>query len=154
MVLNDKEVWAAYRSKRRPCLVLREPSMSVAKELIRGKSKNSVAPTILLAPYYGADENLKRAGYSEEFRVRVRHCEYPQFFWDKIPVQGSDESILRLDHMQASGAHHQAYKLTDYKLSEEALDILDDQINWLIYGGISKDSIILDYRQLIEQNYR
>lgn len=152
MPLYNKEVWTAYRAKGRPCLVLREASQSVPKELTRGKSNHSVAPTLLLAPYYGADENSKRAGYSEEFRTRVRHCEYPQFLWDKLPINGSDESILRLDHMLSSGAHHQAYKISEYKLSEEAMGIVDEQINWLIYGGLSKDSIILDYRELIEQS--
>ncbi len=153
MPLFDNEVWAAYRAKKRPCLVIRESSQQVDKELTRGKSNSSVAPTITVAPYYGADEGSKRAGYSEGFRERVRHCEYPQFFWDKLPIQGANESILRLDHMLPSGAHHQAYRLTDYKLSSEAMSLVDALITWLIYGGIPEDSIILDYRKLIQESY-
>jgi hypothetical protein len=36
MPLFDHEVWAAYRAKKRPCLVIREASQQVDKELTRG----------------------------------------------------------------------------------------------------------------------
>ncbi|RUQ78588.1 hypothetical protein [Legionella septentrionalis] len=149
----ENEVWAAYRAKKRPCIVLREASSNVDKSLTQGKANHSVAPTITIAPYYGADENGKRAGYTQEFRERVRHCEYPQFLWDKLPVGNVDESILRLDHSQPYGAHSKAIQLTDYKLSPDALDILDDLISWITKGGVSEDSILLTYREAIEKTF-
>ncbi|MGH8558171.1 MAG: hypothetical protein ACRESZ_12055, partial [Methylococcales bacterium] len=92
----------------------------------------------------------KRAGYSPEFVERVRHCEYPQFHWDKLPISGADESILRLDHLQPFGAHHNSYKVSDFMLNNDAMDILDDLLRWLIWGGVEEGSMILDYRQLID----
>ena len=51
---------------------------------------------------------------------RTRHREYPQFFWDQLPISGVEESILRLDHLQPIGNHHNAYQLSEYKLNNDA----------------------------------
>lgn len=154
MTQNPGEVWAAYRAKRRPCLVIGSSNPTVDKNLTKGKPNHATAPTILMAPYYGADENGQRAGYSEPFRERVRHCEYPQFVWDCLPIPtGPTESILRLDHIQPIGTNYNSYKLSSYKLSEEALDIIDEQINWLLYSGVPEDSLIAMYREEIESTF-
>lgn len=153
MPLHGNEIWAAYRAKKRPCIVLGSECPVVDSSLIRGKPKNSTAPTILMAPYYGADQNGKRAGYSEEFVERVRHCEYPQFVWDKLPVSGAKESILRLDHLQPLGTHNNSFKLTTFKLSEEALSLIDELLKWMVWGGVEKDSLLLLYRELIEESF-
>ena len=78
MPLHTGEIWAAYRAKKRPCIVLACDSPEVGKSLIAGKPKKQTAPTILVAPYYGADQNGKRSGYKPTFVEAVRHCEYPQ----------------------------------------------------------------------------
>ncbi|MFZ2451610.1 MAG: hypothetical protein WAW36_13925 [Methylovulum miyakonense] len=154
MVLHDNEVWAAYRAKKRPCLVFSADSITVDKELTRGKPNHATAPTFLAAPFYGVDKNIKRAGYSPEFVERVRHCEYSQFHWDKLPISGGpEESILRLDHLQPFGSHHESYKISDFKLSTDAMDILDDLLRWLVWGGVPEKSMILDYRHLMESTF-
>lgn len=147
----ENEVWAAYRAKRRPCLVLGSELQTVEEKLINGKPKTSVALTILVAPYYGIDEKAERAGYSEAFIERVRHCSYPQFLWDKLPGSKVNESILRLDHIHPLGTHYMSYDVWDYKLSDDALLILDELINWVIWGGVQQGSLLLEYRKQIEQ---
>jgi len=77
MTLHEKEVWAAYRAKKRPCLVLSSDGILVDKSLTKGKPSHATAPTFLAAPYYGIEQNVNRAGYSPEFVERVRHCEFP-----------------------------------------------------------------------------
>lgn len=150
MPLNHGEVWAAYRAKKRPCIVLGAGGQPVENELIKGKPKSHTAQTLIVAPYFGADQNGKRAGYSEAFIERVRHCEYPQFFWDQLPTNGAKESILRLDQIQAIGSHHNSYAPTGFKLSTEALIVLDDMYKWLIHGGVEEDSLLAMYRSEIE----
>lgn len=150
MTLHAREIWTAYRAKKRPCLVLGTNSPVVDKALRRGMPKRSTAPVVTAAPYYGADKDGSRAGYNSELVERIRHAEYPQFFWDKLPIPGPEESILRLDHMQPVGTHYNSYELTEYKLSADALDLMDDLLNWLIWGGVPEDSLILDYRERIE----
>ena len=89
MPLNRGEVWAAYRAKVRPCLVLGSiDTPTVESNLVRGMPKYLSAQTILVAPHYGADKNGKRAGYNPEFVERIRHCEYPQFIWNPLPIKG------------------------------------------------------------------
>src|SRR5690606_34576001 len=105
MSLHEGEVWAAYRAKKRPCLVLSNLSQPVDKSLTRGKPNWTTAPTILCARYYGATRGT-RAGFSDEFVTRIRHCEYAQFFWDCLPFPRGEESILRIDQLQPVGTHH------------------------------------------------
>lgn len=150
MPLYRGEVWAAFRAKRRPCLVIGEQCPAVDKSLIQGMPRASTAPTVLVAPYYGADRDGTRAGYNPAFVERIRHCEYPQFMWDMLPLDGGPVvSILRLDQIQPIGTHHNSYKLTGFKLSDSALEILDDLIHWLIWGGFPEDSDLLAYRELM-----
>lgn len=150
----ENEVWAAYRAKKRPCLVLRSNFTHVDPNLKRGKPRHSTAPTITIAPYYGADENGQRSGYTQAFRQRVMHCEYPQFLWDKLPTNNQPkESILRLDHIMPYGANTNSYNLSSYKLSEDAIKIIDDLLIWNTYGGIPEESIIIDYQTQIQAIY-
>ncbi len=151
MPLYGNEVWAAYRAKRRPCLVLGSISPGVSKGLVRGMPNKSTAPTVLVAPYYGADQDGKRAGYNPIFVERVRHCEYPQFLWDKLPLQsGPNESILRLDHLQPIGTHGNSHKFSGYRMSESAIEVVDDLMQWLVWGGVPEDSLVALYRSEIE----
>ncbi|WP_368428031.1 hypothetical protein [Sulfuricaulis sp.] len=154
MPQSGGEVWAAYRAKMRPCLVIGSHNPAVDRALTEGTPKNSTAPTVLVAPYYGVDKDSRRAGYSPEFVERVRHCEYPQFVWDRLPITaGPDESILRLDQLQPISAQDTSYKLSEFKLSDGALEIIDELVHWLIWGGVDRDSLIALYRAEIEKTY-
>lgn len=101
MPLHRGEVWAAYRAKVRPCLVLGSTDAPpVDKQLTMGMPKYMTAPMLLVAPHYGADKDGARTGYNPEFIERIRHCEYPQFVWNPLPILGGPkESILRLDQI-------------------------------------------------------
>ena len=153
MPQHGSEVWVANRAKRRPCLVVGSASKSVNSGLTKGMPNNSTAPTIHVAPYYGVDRDGTRVGYKPEFVERVRHCEYPQFLWDCLPIKGPKESILRLDHIQPIGAHYHSYKVSEYKLSEDALMIVDELITNLVWGGVDEESLIALYRQEIEDTF-
>ncbi len=90
----------------------------------------------------------KRAGYNPELVERIRHCVYPQFFWEKLPLDTeTEESILRLDQIQPIGTHYNGFKHTGYRLSEDALEIFDDWLTWLIWGGLPEDSFILSFQE-------
>lgn len=155
MPLSGGEVWAAYRAKKRPCLVIGSNNPAVDQALIKGTPKNSTAAMVLVAPYYGVDRDGRRAGYKPEFVERVRHCEYPQFVWDRLPTtSGPDESILRLDHLQPIGADGTSYKISEFKLSDGALAIIDELVQWLIWGGVDADGLIALYREEIEATFR
>lgn len=153
MGLHDNEVFAAYRAKKRPCIVFSSDCPGVDRALTLGKPNSSTAPTFLAAPFYGVRSGAKRAGYSDAFVERVRHCEYPQFHWDILPIPGGEESILRLDHLQPFGIHHESYGLSNYMLSSSAMEVLDELIMWMIWGGVEENSYLKMYRQLIEETF-
>ena len=143
----ESERRLVYRAKRRPVLVVSTCGEDIGMDLRVGGVKWQTAPTFLVAPYYGVMQDEKRAGWQPELVKRIRRCEYPQYLWDKLPIPGSTESILRLDHIQPIGKHHNAYEWTPYHLSEEAIDILDEWILWLLTGRLKKDGILSDIRQ-------
>ena len=155
MPLYSGEVWTAYRAKKRPCLVVGSPGPLVDTAVTRGMASHSTAPTILAAPYYGVTRDGARGGYNPAFVERVRHCDYPQFLWDQLPVTGGPgESILRLDHLQPIGTHHNSYQLSEYKLSVSAIEVLDELLRLLIWGEIPEDSLTAMYREQIRSTFR
>jgi hypothetical protein len=153
--LNDGELWTAYRAKKRPCLVIGTEQPDVDNALRRNMPKKLTSPTILVAPYYGADKDGKRAGYNPQLVERIKHAEYPQFLLDQLPIGGGPkESILRFDHIQPIGLHYYAYEHSGYCLSDEAVElILNDWLKWLFYGGLSPDSFLLDFQKEIVSIY-
>ena len=145
--LPQGELWIACRAKKRPCLVIGIKQPEVCGALRRDMPKNLTSPTILVAPYYGVDKDGTRAGYNEKLVERIRHAEYPQFMLDSLPIGGPKESILRLDHIQPIGPHHSACQYSGYCLSDDAVEILNDWLQWFFYGGLPEDSIILDFQK-------
>jgi hypothetical protein len=141
------EVRTLYRSKKRPVLIVSEGGEEVPKELTRGKPKLHTAPTLLVAPYYGGDEEGARAGYRPEFLQRVRQCEFPQFVWDSLPLRGPKQSVLRLDHIQPIGRHHESIEWTEHCLSDDAMEIIDEWITWILNNKLPKNGLIIEARK-------
>lgn len=43
------------------------------------------SPMMLVAPYYGVVQSMRRTGWNPLLVERIRRCAYPQFIWDKLP---------------------------------------------------------------------
>ena len=104
-------------------------------------------PTILVAPYYSAVKKGVSKWY-EPFVDRIKRCEYPQYLWDTLPVQSSQESsILRLDHIQPIGKDRNSYELTDYTLKKSVIEfLLKEWLNWLLTGEVDAGSDLNEIR--------
>lgn len=140
------EVSAVYRAKVRPVLVVSTGGPDLPKPVRRGAAKHQTNPTFLVAPYYGADRGGRTGGWNEALVTRIRRCEYPNYIWDSLPIGGRKESILRLDHLQPIGRHGESFELTRYRLSKDALEILDEWLSWLVKGTLSPDSGLASVR--------
>jgi hypothetical protein len=142
------EARVALRAKKRPALILSMGGSGVPPDLRGGSSANwMTAPTLLVAPYYGAEANQKRAGWKPRLVDRIRHCEFPQYLWDKLPIDGAEFSILRFDHLQPIGHHHETWEVTNYCLSQDALSLVDEWLRWLITGGMDPQALLMDVRE-------
>jgi hypothetical protein len=53
---------------------------------------------------------------------------------------------LRFDHIQPIGRHHNAHEWTSYRLSDEALSVLDEWLVWLFRNQLSADRVLADIR--------
>ncbi len=132
--LHKGENILAYRGKKRPALIISSGGPEISKEITKGKPSWQTAPTILVVPYYGVEQDGRRSGFSEEFIGRVKKAEYPHFHWDNLPISGggNNGSLCRLDHIFPLGKHHDSVEFTEYCLSDEAMLIIDQWLEWLI----------------------
>jgi hypothetical protein len=140
------EVRLLYRAKRRPALVLSIGGSDVPRNLKTGSARHQTNPTLLVAPYYGADQGGATGGWKPEFVTRIRRCEYPQYMWDSLPFKSRKESILRLDHLQPIGKHGKSYELSEFELHPDALEIVDEYLLWLMSGSLP-DGIVSGLRK-------
>lgn len=130
----SRELRTVYRAKKKPVLLIASPNEEPPRHLMKDKPKHLTNPTALIAPYYGRDDTGSRSGYTQAFVNRVRCCEYPQFMWDMLPLEGSHESILRLDHLLPMSTHYIAYKKTGWRLSQEAFELVMEWFEWYYTG--------------------
>lgn len=79
--------------------------------------------------------------------TRIRHAEYPQYVWDKLPLPGAEESVLQLDQIFPVGEDPAGYELKEYRLGDDALVLLDEWILWLFTGSLPEQSILADIRR-------
>ena len=147
MPLYRGERRGIYRVKKRPAILVNSGGQEVPRELRQGSAKYQTSPSILAVPAYGADQDGNRSGFRQELVKRIRRCEYPQYFWDKLPIPGSKDSIIRFDHLQPIGYHHESVEFTEYVLSTDALLIFNEWITWLIQGELPVDGILGDIRE-------
>jgi len=64
-------------------------------------------------------------------------------------MKHGEESILRLDQMHPLGEHHQAFECYGYRLSDAALQIFDEWLNWQIYDTPGENIPL--FRELIAE---
>ncbi len=131
--LPPGEVYAVYRAKVRPCLIISTGGPIPPKE--SGVAPWVTFPTIAVAPYFGADQDGGRGGWRPDFIERIRHAEYPQYVWDKLPLggRGPAESVLRLDQAQPIGRHYNSIEPLPWMLSDDALALVDEWHHWLTF---------------------
>lgn len=139
------------RGKVRPALVVATGGPVVASDLRRGAASWQSNPTLLVAPYYGADVGGTRGGWNPEFVRRIQHAEYSQYLWDNLPIGNTEGSILRLDHVFPVGADPSNWRLTDFTLSSAALEIVDEWLTWHITGGLAEDGALDCARKVLAE---
>lgn len=143
----EGEVRLLYRAKKRPALVLSSGGADIPRSLRTGSARYQTNQTLLAAPYYGADPGGATGGWKPEFVARIRHCEYPQYMWDGLPVGSRRESILRLDHLQPVGKHGKSYELSGFELHPDALEVVDEYLVWLLSGDLPGNTILKELRK-------
>lgn len=136
------------RTKRRPCLILAGVAPTLVTERDgKGQPKWTIAPFALAAPYYSADQD-RRAGYSPALVERIRHGKYRQFFYDRLPLGSTSESILRFDQMFPVSHNWQSHERTGFRLSDKALSLVDEWLVWYATGDL-REGELADYRTLM-----
>lgn len=147
--LREGETYLVRRGKERPVIVLSTGGPVIPGSLARGRNRWQSRPALLAAPYYGADPGGARGGWPTAFIERIRHAEYPQYVWERLPIPGPEESILWLSHLFPIGADAAAYKRTGWRISDEGLDMLDQWFEWLLTGSLDSKSDLGEIRDAL-----
>jgi len=150
LITPPGEVLAVFRAKKRPMLVLSTggPELTSAELKEQGKSWWTHG-MLLAAPYFGADQSGTRGGLNPEFIRRIRHAKFPQYLLDQLPLSGPGFSVLRLDQLQPIGRHHDSYELTSWQLSEDALALVDEWLQWLFTGELDPQGRLPTMRECL-----
>lgn len=148
--LNPGECVAVFRAKRRRPAVVLATSKEVPRQDAPGVSWQR-HPMALVAPYFGVDTGGTRGGWPAAFVQRIRHFQYAQFQYDRLPIGGAAESICRLDQLQPMGLHYKSYELTEWKLSSTALELLQEQLDWLRSGKLREESALWTVRNMVHE---
>lgn len=139
MPLAPGEVYLLRKAKKRPAVVLAGATAPMPLKPT-GAATWQYAPTLLVAPLYGGDQSEKRSGWRSDLVADIRHCHWPQYFYERLPLGGAEESIMRLDNVHPIGRHQDCYQLTEYRLSDQALATVHDYWHWMKTGTLAKDS--------------
>jgi hypothetical protein len=145
--LERGERLIAQRGKVRPAIVVAAPAPAIPGAIRAGSPRYQTAPTVLVAPSFGAVADGTRGGWPAPFVQRIRRCEYPQYHWDRLPVGGAAESIVRLDHIQPVGDHYSGLALTPFRLSDEAMILFDQRLTWYMTGVLAADTDFAEIRE-------
>ncbi|MGA9652559.1 MAG: hypothetical protein WBV96_01485, partial [Polyangia bacterium] len=63
------------------------------------------------------------------------------------PLGDVQESILRLDQIQAIGSDPKSLEVMPYRLADVPMQILDEWLCWLVQGGLSPDGLLSGLRE-------
>jgi len=149
--LDGAHCYVVNRAKRRPCLVLGAVDQRlITASLIRGMSKWKGHLFFWAAPFFGVKQ-AARDGYNPDFVERIRHADYRSFFWDRLPDDDGEGSILRLDQVQPVGYEYQSCEHLGWRLSKQALAIMDEWLSWLIHDTLP-DNELSSFRNLMQEN--
>lgn len=140
------EVRIIQRAKKRPALVLSASGTEVEGRLKTGAARYLTNRSVLVAPYYGVERSGKRGGWRPEFVQRIRRATYPQYAWERLPIAGGAESILRFDHIQPLGENAQAMEVTPYRLTSDAAEIVEEWLSWFRIGELNEDGVLAYFR--------
>lgn len=131
--LETDEEFLVLKAKRRPVILLCPSPEELKTGRVRYGEKIN-RHLILVSPLYSLkDKNTEKLKYPPDFIEGVRLLKWPQFFF--IPErkdQAIRESIVHLDSLMATPQNH--LEPIPLKVAEEPLNLLLDQINFLLSG--------------------
>jgi hypothetical protein len=133
--LREDETYLVRRGKRRPALVVALSGIPVGEELRRSAAAWQHKPAVLVAPFYGAASDDKRAGWDKRFVGRIQCGEYCQYAWDVLPMTGKD-SIMRFDHVFPVGGDAANWDDTGFQLTDVAMSVIDEWFSWHLTGTL------------------
>ncbi|MFP3983851.1 MAG: hypothetical protein ACLFV2_09205 [Desulfurivibrionaceae bacterium] len=146
--LHHNELYTVYKAKVRPCLIIGDGWDNLPEQFTKNRPGWQRTPIITVIPYYGIEKDGSRAAFPPAFIERVRHCEYPQFFWDILPTN-KKESLLILSHLQPVGRHHDSIELTPHRLHESALVVMDEYLRWSLGHKRQEDDFISLFKGIL-----
>lgn len=147
--LHEGENYFVQRGKTRPVVVVGTGGQDVPRTVRGGGARWQTSPRMTVAPYYGTEQ-----GWNPEFVRRIRHAEWPQYVWDRLPCSRDGESsVLRLDQLFPVGKDDaSAYRLTRFRLSDEGLAVLDEWLRWAILGVMDPEGALAGLRAILMQS--
>jgi hypothetical protein len=141
--LQEKEIFYAYRAKMRPAIVLSTGGEPLSRSDRVGTARWRSSHTFLGLP------TSRASGWKRGTVTRIRHCEWSQYMWDILPDSQYGESVFLFGQMQSFSSDYRTYRKSGYRLTDKALDLMDDWLLWYFYGDLSNDGDLRTAREIL-----
>lgn len=139
-----------HRAKVRPAIILDCCPEFPPPE--PGQAPWQTHQTMSIIPIYGAPQNDHRAGFPPKAVQAIRRITWPQYIWDKLPIDSATtESIMMLSRVMPIGRHHNYYECLPWVLSDAAMALVDEWLAWLHTGEFVEGSELLLYREMLQE---
>jgi hypothetical protein len=145
--LRVNEEFIAIKSKIRPVVLIQPPDAALAQVGKVSMGINLERHLCVVAPAFGLENEEGYSRVSEDFLVRVRKLEYPQFLFLAKSGPLTKDSLVRLDELQSVAIRH--LQPTGFAFSKEALSLFRSQVS--LFTGGSDGSEFATYRELLAE---
>lgn len=134
---RGSSIWGMQPYKRRPVLFIGLNGIPLEKPHKRNRTaKWQYTRTYTVLPFYSVNGG-STAAWNPDFVKAIQLAMYPQYLWDRIPNEDSEGSILRFDNVVTIGREPSNYKLTKYRLSDDAMALVDEWFYWCQTGQLA-----------------
>lgn len=141
--LRPNEILLGVTARERPVLIISDAPPT---------GRSSWAGKMLMAPYIELVGDSGASRPPPEFVTRVRRAQYPNLVWDIPPSEvGAVESILRLDCIQPVARGAASLRMSGWRLTSLALEVMEDWFVWLRRGGLPEDCDLLEIRTALRE---
>lgn len=144
--LHADEILLGVTARERPVLIISdEPGLQTERF-------SNWTGKMLMAPYTELIGDSGTSSAPPEFVIRVRRAYYPSLVWDMPPSEmGAVESILRLDCIQPVARGAVTLRMSGWRLTDSALEVMEDWFVWLRRGGLPQGSDLREIQTALHE---
>ena len=121
---------------------------SLATESSKGQRPGSLKPSVLIAPYFGADADGSRAGWPEVLVDAIERCSSRSTSGTRCRSGARRNRYCALTSFNRWRTSSTAFTYTGFELCQDAVALLDEWVRWYRTGTMDPEGPLYELVQL------